>query len=77
MKLSWDGKKMTDEYLPKEELEIGQAYEVDGRNFTVAIWTGEKFAGVRNKFGQNFIDEEIHWDDDDHYGTVKPLRKLG
>lgn len=66
----------TTEYLKVGELEEGCAYEVYARNFRVAIWTGTKFAGLREKFGQKFIDEEIHWDEDEHFGTVKPIRKL-
>ena len=64
------------DYLKKEELEVGQAYEVTARNFGIAIWTGKDFAGLRHKFGDDFIDHETHWDDHTHFGTVRPLRKL-
>lgn len=63
-------------YIHKESLVVGAAYKVAARNFQFALWDGKKFAGVRNKFGQNFIDYEYHWDDGPPYGTVKPLRRL-
>jgi len=62
-----------EKYIPKEDLKTGKAYEVDGRNYDIAIWDGGMFHGVRNKFGCNYISGEDHWDDD---GTVKPLREL-
>lgn len=63
-------------YLKKEELEAGKAYEVTARNFSIAIWTGEDFVGLRYKFGDRFLDHEMHWDDHVRHGTVRPLRKL-
>jgi len=67
---------MTKEYLKREELIIGGRYEVEGRNFNTATWTGEEFIGMREKFGARYLDEELHWDDDSKYGTVKPLKYL-
>jgi hypothetical protein len=67
---------MTDKCIPKDQLEIGAAYEVDGRNFSVAIWDGEVFQGVRLKFGRYYIDGEYHYDDGGMHGTCTPLRRL-
>ena len=67
---------MDDYYIKKEELVAGIAYAVDARNFSVAIWTGEEFAGLRHKLGSDFIDYEHHWDDGVLYGTVKPREEL-
>jgi len=64
------------DYLTKEQLIVGKAYAVDGRNFNIAIWDGKKFHGVRYKFGDKFVDEEYHWDDGPPFGTVKPIREL-
>jgi len=64
------------EYLKKDELIIGGRYRVEGRNFDIATWTGEEFVGMRVKFGGRFLDQELHWDDDPKYGTVKPLEYL-
>lgn len=64
------------EMIPKHRLKVGAAYEVEARNFDTAIWDGKVFRGVRFKMGSYFMDTEQHWDDDDHFGTVKPLRRL-
>jgi len=65
-----------EKYIPIEELEVGEAYHVDGRNFSIAIWDGEKFWGVRYKWGDKFMSEELHYDAHKKYGTVKPLKRL-
>ena len=62
--------------IPRDQLEPDQWYEVRARNFEYALWTGTAFLGRRGKFGQFFWDEELHWDDDPHYGTAKPIRKV-
>jgi hypothetical protein len=59
-----------------EDLVVGVAYAGEGRNFDVGIWTGEAFAGLRYKFGNHFIDKEMHWDTCEHHGTFKPEREL-
>jgi len=64
------------EWIKKEDLEVGAAYEVYSRNINPAIWDGKHFHGVRIKFGNDFMDQEEHWDNGPPYGTVKPLRKL-
>lgn len=63
-------------YLKVEELTPGKAYAVNARNFAVAIWTGYEFYGLRSKLGGKFMDTELHWDEDDHHGTVKPIKEL-
>lgn len=62
--------------IPLEELEVGAAYELEARNIHIGIWDGKEFYGIRYKFGDRFIDSEIHYDLDDHYGTAKAIRKL-
>lgn len=64
-------------YLKKEELEEGAAYECYARNFTIGFWNGEGFDYIRHKFGRKFLDVEYHWDDGPPYGTVKPIKKVG
>lgn len=65
-----------EDYIKIEDLLIGRAYEVDGRNFSWALWDGDCFQGIRYKFGTHYISDELHWDADPHHGTVKPLRLL-
>ena len=59
-----------------KDLVIGRAYELDARNIPIGIWDGEKFHGIRYKFGDKFMCAETHWDLDDHYGTAKAIREL-
>lgn len=66
------------DYLTVEQLKDNYIYDVKGRNFSAAVWKEKKrrFYGVRSKWGDTFISSELHWDDDDHFGTVKPLREI-
>ena len=63
-------------YIKLENLIVGAVYIVEARNFSLALWDGEAFHGIRNKFGQNFVDKEFHWDSDPRYGTAKPIECL-
>lgn len=72
----WVSQTTTIEYLKVDELIDGGCYLVAGRNFTVAIWTNGDFYGIREKFGGTFIDKELHWDLDNTYGTVRPIKLL-
>lgn len=66
-------------YIPVDKLIDNHIYEVKGRNFSAAVWKAKnrRFYGVRSKWGETFISPELHWDDDNHFGTVKPLREIG
>lgn len=55
----------------------GYTYEVDARNFRFAIFYNGKFYGIRNKWHDEFIDAEIHWDEDKRFGTVRPHVEIG
>lgn len=67
-----------EEYIPREKLKDNYIYEVKGRNFSAAVWKAKnkRFYGVRSKWGETFISPELHWDEDNHFGTVKPLREI-
>jgi hypothetical protein len=62
--------------IPKDELQIGRAYELKARNLRIGIWDGKVFHGIRRKFTMTFIDTELHWDDDPPHGTAKAIREL-
>jgi len=66
------------EYLKAEELKDGFLYKIDARNASFGIWKSEKnsFLISRIKLCNNFIFEEIHWDKDEHFGTVRPLMEI-
>ena len=76
----------TDDYIKMEDCVPRGVYRVDGRNFSIGACAVEPispgatkpkvgFIGLRYKFGLR-IDTELHWDADEHYGTVKPLELL-
>ena len=63
--------------IPIEELEEGRFYQVEARNFGVAIYKGEGiFLGLRESFGDLYISEEEHWDACPTHGTVSEVQKL-
>lgn len=66
-------------YIPVDKLKDNHVYEVDARNFAVAVWKEpqRRFYGIRSKWGDVFIDYELHWDDDKTHGTVKPIKDIG
>ena len=70
------------EYLSKEDLILGQLYEVEGRNLGIGLWSEVKsgwrkyaFVYLRTKFNQKYIDTEYHWDEGTPFGTAKPIKK--
>lgn len=58
-------------------LVVRNLYKVDARNFSLAVWTGEYFIGIRQKFNSTFLSTEYHWDTDPNFGTCKPLEDTG
>jgi len=62
--------------IPLAELEVGECYELESRNLRSGVWDGKEFHGIRYKFGDLFMDSEIHYDLDDHYGTAQAVCKL-
>ena len=59
----------------------GSVYWVEARNFKLAVFDGEVFVGIREKFGTKFLDSERHWDEEDTerrvMGSCKPIREVG
>lgn len=63
-------------YLKIHELKKFYLYKINGRNAYAGMWTGTHFITSRNKFGSTFLDKELHWDSDPHFGTAKPLEEI-
>jgi hypothetical protein len=65
--------------LPKmDELIEGRVYYTRCRNLSYAVWNGHSgFIGIREKFGDNFLFTEYHWDFCEHHGTVGYAKDLG
>lgn len=64
------------EWIKKEDMQDFCMYKVNARNFSVGIWFNGKMYGLREKFGEMFVDTECHYDDGAPHGTCKPLVKL-
>lgn len=63
--------------IPISECIKGHVYKVKARNFRVAVFDGKVgFTGIRTKFGQRFLDTELHWDADETHGTCRPLEPI-
>jgi len=64
------------DYIPIDQCKDGYLYEIDARNASIGIYQAAKktFVISRNKFGENFLCEEDHWDYDN--GTAKPLKEI-
>lgn len=58
--------------ISKADCERGVVYRGEGRNFKLGIWNGERFLGIRSKWGSRFIDSELHWEASPPHGTFKP-----
>lgn len=63
--------------IPITEIEPYHLYRGEGNNFNLAVWYGGRFYGLRHKWGQVYVDGELHYDADEHYGTFSPHEDLG
>jgi hypothetical protein len=60
-----------------EEMVPRGVYRIHSRNLVVGVWDGVSgFIGIREKFGNEYLFKEYHWDTGAPYGTVKPLELL-
>ena len=66
------------DHIPLADLEVGKAYLLKARNIRVGVWDGAYFHGIRTKFGDQFMDEELHYqlDDGTYNGTAHAIREL-
>ena len=60
----------------KEQLEIGKLYSGKCRNAHIAIWDGDKFTYIREKFGRRFKENINHFEDDDEFDVFCPYFKI-
>jgi len=64
--------------IPVSDLKKGHLYRLTSRNLSFGVWDGKNgFIGIRTKFQDRYLDQEIHWDLSNHFGTAKPLEDLG
>lgn len=60
--------------LDTSKLIIGKFYKIKSRNLNIAVWNGEIFIGIREKFDKFFLDSESPWTE--HIGTVHEAIEL-
>lgn len=56
----------------------GHIYKGTGRNFDIGWYNSENkcFTGVREKWGDNFLFEEVHYEVGAPHGTFKPEEEI-
>jgi hypothetical protein len=66
-------------YIPLDACVDHGVYRVNARNLAVGVFRAETrgFIGIREKFGEQYLFTEYHWDSGAPHGTVKPLEKIG
>lgn len=71
-------RKPNAEYLKPSELKAGRLYRIRARNSRLGIWLPKVggFVISRYKFWCNYLFVEYHWDLDESFGTVLPLKEL-
>lgn len=70
-----------EKYLKPEDCIHGKIYRGQGRNYNLGLCSLEKdgkvfFHGLREKWGTEYIDWEIHFDQDESHGTFKPVEPV-
>ena len=66
------------EYLKVEQCKDGYLYRISARNARHGIFREKHgdFLILRNKFYNDYLFEEIHWDLSKHFGTVRPIKEI-
>ena len=64
--------------IPISDCKHGYLYRIDARNLDIGVYDkdSQSFIGIRTKFSSRFLDMEVHYDADEHYGTASPLEEL-
>jgi hypothetical protein len=63
--------------IPAVNCKDGYLYIIRARNAKLGIYEAEtKSFKIRRKKGNVFIDREIHWQEDDTFGTAKPFIEI-
>ena len=64
--------------IPMSECKHGWLYKIDSRNLILGVYneTQQGFVGIREKFGNEYLFTEYHWDTGAPFGTVCPQEAL-
>jgi hypothetical protein len=59
--------------IPKNKLVSGTTYPGECRNASEAEWTGDHFVYRRYKWGNVFLEDINHYEDDNGYDVFVPI----
>lgn len=65
------------DYIALDDCVVGAVYRLRSRNLLVGVWNGKGFVGIREKFGDEYLFTEYHYDSGPPFGTVRPDEDLG
>jgi len=65
-------------YLSLDQCRDRYLYRLRSRNLSVGVYNAQTkgFTGIRQKFGDEFLDTEYHWDTGAPHGTACPIEEL-
>jgi hypothetical protein len=65
-------------YIPLSACKHGFLYRLNARNLIQGVFNENTngFIGIREKFGDEYLFTEYHWDTGAPFGTVKPIELL-
>jgi len=66
------------DYIPLNDCKDRFLYQINSRNLSYGVYNEETkgFVGIRNKFGENYLFTEYHYDIGSPCGTVFPKKEL-
>ena len=66
------------EYIPLDQCKDRFLYKINSRNLSYGVYSEEtkEFVGIRNKFGEDYLFTEYHYDTGPPFGTVFPKKEL-
>lgn len=66
-------------HIPLKDCVHGHVYAISSRNLIYGVFdkTTDSFTGIREKFGNEYLFAEYHWDQGPPYGTVTPTKDVG
>lgn len=76
--IGYDLFRVKQPHIPVGDCVNGGFYLIDSRNFSFGVYNEENkgFIGIREKFGDEYLFTEYHWDTGPPCGTVCPKRFL-
>ena len=65
--------------IPLNECKNGYIYKLNSRNLSKGVFCekSQGFTGIREKFGDRYLDTEYHWDTGAPHGTAHALEEIG